>query len=113
MGRSRKENTCNARLSERLKRAAYEINRRYHPWLDGNGRTSRLLMNYIQFYHDLIPTKIYKEDKADYITSLIESREKEENLPFRTFMLQQHLKSLREEIAHHRQSLEKEPKLLF
>ncbi|MDR1938915.1 MAG: Fic family protein [Tannerellaceae bacterium] len=84
-----------------------------HPWLDGNGRTSRLLMNYIQFYYHLIPTKIYKEDKADYITSLIESREKEENIPFRTFMLQQHLKSLREEISHHRHSPEEEPKLLF
>jgi Fic family protein len=68
-----------------------------HPWLDGNGRTARLLMNYIQVCHQLIPTKMYKEDKAAYIAALIESREKEDNLPFHIFMLQQHLKSLREE----------------
>ncbi|WP_419575188.1 Fic family protein [Ruminococcus sp.] len=31
-----------------------------HPWVDGNGRTARLLMNYIQFCHHLFPTKIFK-----------------------------------------------------
>ena len=35
-----------------------------HPWVDGNGRTARLLMNYIQFCHHLFPTKIFKEDRA-------------------------------------------------
>ena len=31
-----------------------------HPWVDGNGRTARLLMNYIQFCYHLFPTKIFK-----------------------------------------------------
>ena len=34
-----------------------------HPWVDGNGRTARLLMNYIQFCYNLFPTKIFKEDR--------------------------------------------------
>ena len=38
-----------------------------HPWVDGNGRTARLLMNYIQFLYNLFPTKIFKEDRDGYI----------------------------------------------
>ncbi len=38
-----------------------------HPWVDGNGRTARLLMNYIQFCYHLFPTKIFKEDREEYI----------------------------------------------
>lgn len=38
-----------------------------HPWVDGNGRAARLLMNYIQFCYHLFPAKIFKEDRADYI----------------------------------------------
>ena len=41
-----------------------------HPWVDGNGRTVRLLMNYIQFCYHLFPTKIFKEDREEYILSL-------------------------------------------
>ena len=34
-----------------------------HPWVDGNGRAARLLMNYIQFCYHLFPAKIFKEDR--------------------------------------------------
>ena len=33
-----------------------------HPWVDGNGRAARLLMNYIQFCYSLFPTKTFKEE---------------------------------------------------
>jgi Fic family protein len=69
-----------------------------HPWIDGNGRTSRLLMNYIQFYHNIAPSKIHKEDKSEYIKSLEESRKMESPAPFRDFMARQHLKTLKKEI---------------
>jgi Fic family protein len=72
-----------------------------HPWVDGNGRTSRLLMNYIQFCYDLIPTKTCVEDKKQYISSLIESRETKNNVPFRMFMASQLLKTLKQEIAQY------------
>ncbi|GHU74039.1 cell filamentation protein Fic [Spirochaetia bacterium] len=68
-----------------------------HPWVDGNGRTARLLMNYLQLYHRLVPAKVYKEDKADYITALITSRQKDDGGPFRAFMAEQLLKMLDEE----------------
>lgn len=46
-----------------------------HPWADGNGRMSRLLMNLIQMEYGVLPTKVLKEDKAEYIQALIDSRE--------------------------------------
>jgi Fic family protein len=86
-----------------------------HPWVDGNGRTSRLLMNYIQFYNKIVPTKIHKNEKEEYINSLRDSREKESNVPFREFMSKQHLKTLREEVGNFQREQNKSNKftLLF
>jgi len=83
-----------------------------HPWVDGNGRTSRLLMNYLQSYHQVILTKIYLEDRAEYIASLIESREKENNAPFREFMTQALLKMLKETNTNYKCSQNKGIKFL-
>jgi Fic family protein len=41
-----------------------------HPFGDGNGRTSRLMMNYIQMYHQEPLIKIFTEDRAEYIDAL-------------------------------------------
>ena len=38
-----------------------------HPWVDGNGRMSRLVMNHLQYEFGLVPVKINKADKAEYI----------------------------------------------
>ncbi|MCQ2288793.1 MAG: Fic family protein [Muribaculaceae bacterium] len=46
-----------------------------HPWADGNGRMSRLLMNLIQMEYDVLPSKVMKEDKAEYIQALVDARE--------------------------------------
>lgn len=75
-----------------------------HPWADGNGRMSRLIMNYIQFEFGLVPSKVKKEDKAEYIQALVESREQDNILPFREFMLREHLTNLRKEIENFKQS---------
>lgn len=48
-----------------------------HPWADGNGRTCRLLMNLLQWEFNVMPTKVLKEDKAEYIQALIDTRESE------------------------------------
>ena len=48
-----------------------------HPWVDGNGRMSRLVMNQLQYEFGLVPVKIIKENKAEYIQALIDSREQE------------------------------------
>lgn len=69
-----------------------------HPWVDGNGRTARLLMNYIQFGYHLFPTKIFKEDREEYILSLCQCQDEETNQPFLDFMAGQLKKSLSLEI---------------
>ncbi len=69
-----------------------------HPFYDGNGRTSRLLMNHIQKYFDIPLTIVYKEDKADYIQALKDSRTKESTTPFKKFMFDQLNKQLTTEI---------------
>ncbi len=75
-----------------------------HPWVDGNGRMARLVMNLLQFEYGLIPTKVAREDKADYIQALIESREQESLEPFRRFMMDEHIKNLQKEIENFKQT---------
>ena len=69
-----------------------------HPFADGNGRVSRLMMNYILLYHGLVPAIIHKEDKQDYITSLKESRNIESTEPIREFLYSQQVKHFDNEI---------------
>ena len=72
-----------------------------HPWADGNGRMARLLMNMLQFEFGLIPAKILKEDKEEYIKALVTTRE-EDNLDiFRTFMYSMMQKNLTLEIENY------------
>jgi Fic family protein len=80
-----------------------------HPWVDGNGRMSRLVMNHLQYEFGLIPVKIVKEDKAEYIQALVDSRDQESLEPFREFMLEEHIRNIRKEIAEYRKSLETDP----
>lgn len=75
-----------------------------HPWADGNGRMSRLIMNHLQFEFGLIPTKVNKENKANYIQALIDSREQESFEPFRLFMLREHISNLKAEIENYKKS---------
>ena len=69
-----------------------------HPWVDGNGKTARLLMNYIQYCNNLFPTKVFKEDRGDNILSLQQSQDAETNQPFLEFMATQLKKTLSQEI---------------
>ena len=76
-----------------------------HPWVDGNGRMSRLLMNLLQWEYGLIPSKVLKEDKAKYIQALIDSREKDDDSIFIDFMLNLHAKHLQREIEQFKASM--------
>ncbi len=69
-----------------------------HPWADGNGRVSRLLMNQLQFEFGLIPSKILKEDKEDYIKALVATRESEDIEIFISFMNDIMIKNISKEI---------------
>lgn len=69
-----------------------------HPFGDGNGRTSRLLMNFIQSYHSLPLSIVFSEDKKDYFEALKKTRETEDINIFREFMSSQYFKYLSSEL---------------
>lgn len=76
-----------------------------HPWVDGNGRMARLLMNYVQFQFNLLPTIIKKEERTDYISALRKSQDTDDYLPFREYMLKLHIRHISEEIAEYKKSI--------
>ena len=69
-----------------------------HPWADGNGRMSRLVMNMLQFEFGLIPTKVLKEQKAEYIQALNDTRDQQDESIFPSVMLRLHNTNLQSEI---------------
>ena len=79
-----------------------------HPWADGNGRTARLLMNQLQMEMGLIPAKILKEDKEEYIKVLVETREKEDPSIFRRWMTGLMIRNLRHDIDAYLESVSDE-----
>lgn len=86
-----------------------------HPFYDGSGRTSRLLMNFIQQYFHLPLAIVFKEDKAEYLDALQQSRKQEDTAPFLEFMSAQYTKHLQYEISQYnenetRQAVEKRKK---
>lgn len=79
-----------------------------HPWADGNGRMSRLLMNQLQFEFGLIPTKIDRVRKAEYIEALIATRESDDMDIFRNYMLDEHIRNLELMIHNYQISIDQE-----
>lgn len=69
-----------------------------HPYYDGNGRTSRLLMNYIQAFYNLPLAIVQSEHKAAYIQALIDTRQQENIGIFREFMTGEYAFLLTQEI---------------
>jgi len=80
-----------------------------HPWVDGNGRMSRLIMNHLQYEFGLVPVKIVKEDKAEYIQALIDSRDQDSFEPFREFMMEEHIRNISKEIEEFKKSQANDP----
>lgn len=76
-----------------------------HPWADGNGRMSRLIMNHLQNEFGLIPSKVIKEDKGEYIRTLKLYQEEDLEEPFIDFMFEEHAKNLQEEIENYKLSM--------
>ena len=112
---------CDQLNAERVKSATMTVDELYqmsfdahynlvtiHPWADGNGRMARLVMNMLQFEFGLIPTKILKEDKEEYIKALVATREDEDLDIFRGFMTLMMEQNLQNEIATYLESIENE-----
>ena len=76
---------------------AFEAHQRLvsiHPFNDGNGRTSRLLMNYVQQYYHQPLTIVFREDRQAYFAALEQSLVSDDLEVFFDFMRSQHGKSL-------------------
>lgn len=76
-----------------------------HPWVDGNGRMSRLIMNHLQHEFGLVPSKVLKENKGDYIEALKKSQEEKSEVPFLNFMFEEHARNLQKEIENYKLSM--------
>ena len=109
---------CNQLNAERVKATTMTLDELYqmsfdahynlvtiHPWADGNGRMARLVMNMLQFEFGLIPTKILKEDKEEYIKALVATREDDDLDIFRGFMTSMMEQNLQNEIATYLESI--------
>jgi len=77
-----------------------------HPWVDGNGRMSRLVMNHLQVEAGQQPTIIYKEHKEQYIGALVDARENESSEPFLEFMFAELEYFLQQHIDNYKKSLQ-------
>ena len=109
---------CDQLNAERVKSATMTVDELYqmsfdahynlvtiHPWADGNGRMARLVMNMLQFEFGLIPTKILKEDKEEYIKALVATREEDYLNIFRVFMTSMMEQNLQKEIVTYLDSI--------
>lgn len=90
-------------------RAHYELVT-IHPFYDGNGRTSRLLMNFVLERSGLPLCILYQEDKAQYYEVLQKGQQQSDQQPFFNFMYRQYEKHLQEEITRAQGLNLKEPK---
>ncbi|MCH5238337.1 MAG: Fic family protein [Muribaculaceae bacterium] len=75
-----------------------------HPWVDGNGRTTRLLMNMIQRQLGLVPSIVRKEDKGEYIQSLVDSRENDDSTIVQDTMLRHHIANLNQRVSQYQEN---------
>jgi len=69
-----------------------------HPHYDGNGRTSRLMMNLLQYRFGLPMGIVHSEDKLEYFSALEKSRSSESLDAFNAFTDAQYIKQLSSEI---------------
>ena len=75
-----------------------------HPWVDGNGRTTRLVMNLIQRQLGLVPSIVRKEDKGEYIQSLVDSRENDDSTIAQDVMLSHHIANINRRILQYQEN---------
>ena len=73
-----------------------------HPFADGNGRTGRLVMNYLLVIHNHPPIVIHQEDRKAYFDAL-EAWDEEQNLqPLKDFLRAQTVKTWEKQVLRRR-----------
>ena len=114
----RLEDFCNWLNAQRQKISITDIDKIYelsfmahynlvyiHPWADGNGRMSRLVMNMLQAEIGVIPSIVKKECREEYIKSLAASQEDGNPDIFVEFMVNHHIENLEKSITEYNQSI--------
>jgi Fic family protein len=84
-----------------------------HPWMDGNKRTSRLIMNFIQQRAELPLSKVHKEDSREYLLALKNVKDNNTLDTFRKFMFEQFAKTLSCEISDYKKARKKKFSLIL
>ena len=69
-----------------------------HPFADGNGRTGRIVMNYILLLNNHPPVIVFEEDRKAYYTALEAWDEKQELDPLIAFLKDQTAKTWQKQI---------------
>lgn len=69
-----------------------------HPFSDGNGRTGRLLMNYLMVLHNHPPIIIFEEDRKDYYDALEQWDSQQDLQPMIDFLKVEAVKTWRREL---------------
>lgn len=69
-----------------------------HPFADGNGRTGRLVMNYILLLYDHPPIVIHEEDRKAYYSALEAWDERQDLEPMLSFLREQTGKTWKKQI---------------
>jgi Fic family protein len=80
---------------------AFELHYRFvniHPFADGNGRTSRLLMNYILSIFELPVFYVFKSSRTPYIQTLEKARPTDNITIFHDFMYRQYQKFIEKDL---------------
>jgi Fic family protein len=80
---------------------AFELHYRFvsiHPFADGNGRTSRLFMNYILAMSELPIFYVFKSSRIPYIQALEKARTTDNMTVFCDFMYKQYQKFLEKDL---------------
>ena len=73
-----------------------------HPFADGNGRTGRLVMNYLLVIHNHPLIVIHQEDRKAYFDAL-EAWDEEQNLqPLKDFLRAQTVKTWEKQVLRRR-----------
>lgn len=95
------EKIASAKTFQEKCEAAFEAHFKFvsiHPFVDGNGRTSRLLMIYVLRKFNLPIFYVYKNNRLSYIQAIEKTRETGNNTFFYDFMYRQYQKFLESEI---------------
>ncbi len=102
---SKRPNRANETACYRLSFEAHYRLVTIHPWVDGNGRATRLLMNMVPRQLGLVPSIVTQEQKSTYIQVSVDSRELGDSRRVQDVMLRHHAANIERRLVQYGVSL--------